>query len=152
MSKVIELDGYEFTIKDKPSRFRRKKDRCLHRRPILDDNGMTIHCQDCGDQLDAYWLVKEMLDCYTRRMDELKKKTADIEKARTEIEKDFLPIKVLRDVQSAWRGKRKMAVCCPHCNIGIMPEDGLGRSKVSPKYNLVLKRERDKKSKAQFAN
>ena len=140
MSKIVEIEGYEFEQK---SRFRYKhlhKDRCAHRKFTMDDQGMTIHCSDCGDQISAYWIVEEIIDSYLRRLDDLKHKRTYAVKINEDLEKEHKFLKVLRNIQRAWRGKNKMAVCCPWCKIGIMPEDGLGNTTITP--DLDFKRRR----------
>jgi len=145
MSNVIELENYTFEKKERYSRFSGDKNRCNHRHFSIDDHGHTVHCADCGDQISAYWMLNEVLAAYVRKMSELSKEQQKAKRIREDLEKEHRFLNVLKDVHRAWRGRNKMAVCCPHCGIGIMPEDGLGRSKVNPQYNLVLKRERDKR-------
>ncbi len=133
---VIKIEGYEFTQKSRFKYQRLHKDRCAHKRFTMDDHGQTIHCSDCGDQISAYWIVEEILDAYLRRLAELEYKRSHAEKIKEDLKKEHQFLKVLRKVQSARRGKNKMAVCCPWCGVGIMPEDGLGNTTIAPHIDL----------------
>ncbi len=140
MSNIIKIGDFELEKKDRYSRFRKEKDRCTHRQITLDDQGQTIHCSKCGDQLSAYWVVEEIMWCYERNMEDLKKKIKYQKSVSEDLAKEHRFLKVLRKIQSAWRGKNKMAVCCPWCGVGIMPEDGLGNTTIAPDIDFNRKR------------
>ena len=132
MSNVIKIGDFEFEKKERYSRFRKEKDRCSHKKITLDDQGQTIHCAKCGDQLSSYWVVEEIMDAYLKGLKELKHQKTRAKSINEDLDKEYRFIKVLRKIQRAWRGKNKMAVCCPWCKVGIMPEDGLGDSTIAP--------------------
>ena len=141
MSNIVQIEGYEFEKKDQFYRYsERSKDRCAHRRIILDDQGDIVRCSDCGDQLSAYWVLNETLRCYKKKMSELGNENNKAERIREDLEKEHRFIKVLKSIQRAWRGKNKMAVVCPWCGVGIMPEDGLGNTTIAPEIDLNRKR------------
>lgn len=148
MSNIVQIEGYEFEKKHPYSRFRKEKDRCAHMKFVMDDRGQTIHCQKCGDQLSAYWVVEEIVDAYKRNLKDLQRKINYQKEISEDLEKEHKFLKVLRSIQRAWRGKNKMAVCCPWCGVGIMPEDGLGNTTIAPHIDLNRKRllkEREKR-------
>lgn len=136
VSNIIKIEGYEFEKKDKFLYSRLHNDRCAHRKITLDDQGQTVHCSDCGDQLSAYWALNEVLSCYKRKMAELGNENSKVKSIREDLQKEYRFLKVLKDIQRAWRGKNKMAVCCPWCGVGIMPEDGLGDITMVPHIDL----------------
>lgn len=146
MSNIIKIGDFELEKKERYSRFRKEKNRCAHRKITLDDEGQTIHCTECGDQLSAYWVVEEVMCCYERKMEDLERKINHIKTVSEDLEKEHRFLKVLRSIQRAWRGKNKMAVVCPWCKVGIMPEDGLGNITIAP--DIDLNRKRLLKSKA----
>lgn len=140
MSNIIKIGDFELEKKDRHSRNRKEKDRCNHMKMTLDDQGQTIHCTKCGDQLSAYWVVEEIMWCYERNMEDLKRKINHQKTVSEDLEKEHKFLKVLRSIQRAWRGKNKMAVCCPWCGVGIMPEDGLGMITIAPDIDFKRKR------------
>ncbi len=149
MSNVIKIGDFELEKKTRYSKYLRDKDRCDHKRITMDDQGQTIHCAKCGDQLSSYWVVEEIMDAYLRGLKELKHKKDYTSKINDDLEKEHRFIKVLRKVQSAWRGKNKIAVVCPWCKVGIMPEDGLGDSTIAPHIDfkrMKLVKERNGRS------
>ena len=140
MSNIVQIEGYEFTQKGSFLYQRLHKNRCAHRNIILDDQGDIVRCSDCKEQLSAYWALNEVLACYKRKMSELGNENNKAERIRKDLEKEYRFIKVLKSIQRAWRGKNKMAVVCPWCGVGIMPEDGLGNTTIAPEIDLNRKR------------
>ena len=140
MDNIIELEGYKFERKSGFIYSRLHKNRCRHYNMTLDDQGYVVRCSDCGEQLSSYWVLNEILSCYRKRMLELERDNEKAKNLKKDMEKEHKFIKVLRSIQSAWRGKSKMAVCCPWCDVGIMPEDGLGNHTTHPDYDFKRKK------------
>lgn len=136
MGDIIEIKDWEFEIKSK------YEEKCKHLKPIIDREGQTIVCSDCNLQLEAFWVLERALVDLRSVRKSLESSRESLIKEREEFDKKHRYLNVIKEVERAWRGPNKMAVCCPHCKAGILPEDGLGNSKINPK--IELKRRRDK--------
>ena len=132
MSKdnIIEIEDWKFEIKS------RYEERCNHLKPIMDSVGQTIVCSDCNLQLDAFWVLERALVDLRSVRKSLERSRELLVKEWEDFNKKHRFLKVIKEVERAWRGSNKMAVCCPHCHAGILPEDGLGDSKISSEIEL----------------
>ena len=96
---------------------------CEHTRVVLDPHGGTVHCRDCEAQVSAYWALEQMAQRWEKAERQLAARNQKVE----EMERKQLHLRAAKKIEQAWRG-RVMAVACPHCKRGILPEDGLGNS------------------------
>ncbi|MFT9016457.1 MAG: hypothetical protein ABF990_12065 [Acetobacter sp.] len=94
---------------------------CPHRQLVMDDNGHTCTCSDCGKQVSAYWALGMMLTQYRREYEKLRRMQA-VQKQR---ETKTLRLKASQAIETAWR-KRGTVPTCPHCDRGIFPADRFG--------------------------
>ena len=134
MSNIIEIEGFKFK---KLTRYDRDlKKGCQHKEFELDQKGHIVICTQCGIQLSAYWVLEEMVSYWDRIQSNLQRRLDKV----VELENKNLFLKVLEKVQKAWRKKKKMAVCCPWCHVGIMPEDGFGTITVDPEFDFRRRR------------
>ncbi len=99
---------------------------CDHKHIELDARGDVVRCTKCGAQLSAFWALEMLADEYNRALLRLQRERDELTKAK---ETD-IHLLAARKVEKAWRS-RTMVPACPHCRIGIFPEDGLGNSLVS---------------------
>jgi hypothetical protein len=116
---VVEIEEFRFT---RASRYHAAAE-CAHRKTRLDPHGQIIVCQDCHQQVSAWWVVNAMLDAYTIAQGRLQAR----EKALEEAQAKSLVLLAAQRIERAWR-RRDMLPTCPHCGEGIAPEDGLGSS------------------------
>lgn len=135
---VIVLSDLEFQIKSKHQPY----PECSHNKRIIDLNGQIITCAECNKQLVPFWVLETSLRQIESARSKLSSRTESLITDREEFDKKHRYLKVIKDIERAWRGMPKYDVCCPHCHAGILPEDGLGSTKIHP--DLELKRRRDK--------
>lgn len=136
-SNVVEVGDFRIARR---KRFPWSADRasCKHKHMTIDDHGDVITCDDCGKQLGAMWVLRYMLDDYTRQFEELQAKQHALQE-RTSKEIHLI---AARKVEDAWR-RRDTVPACPHCNRGILATDQLGATQISKRMEL-LRREREK--------
>lgn len=110
--------------------FLRKED-CRHRNLTWDKHGDFITCDDCKMQLSSSWVLGMFMEVYERARNALTQQEALLleERARE------LHRLASKKVDEVWRTKT-MVPCCPHCDRGILPEDGLGASKMGRRYEI----------------
>lgn len=105
-------------------------DRCKHRHMEIDDVGQIVMCLDCGKQVTPYWallsLVEGIDDAWQEVHDARKQAAWDAQK--------HVNTNAARAIEATWR--RRMAIICPHCNGGLLPEDRLGGNAVSRETEL----------------
>jgi len=136
---MIQIAGYSFK-KTRPKSKRIKDDRCEHKKLILNQHGNYVECETCGKQVSTFWALELFVDIFEDAWSEI----VNERKRIIELSKEKQYLRVLNEVNRAWRGKDKMAVCCPHCDAGILPQDGFGESQISPELEIAS---RNKKTK-----
>ncbi|MCA8447568.1 MULTISPECIES: hypothetical protein [Burkholderia cepacia complex] len=137
MSNVIHIDEMRLT---KQQRFRFGKDAgCKHLNLTMDDEGDIVTCDDCGKQVSAFWALKMLSEYYQKAMGKLARR----EQVQSEVEQRTIHLKAAQAVEKAWRS-RTMVPTCPHCNEGISPSDGFGRSMVNKMIDERRRAERRK--------
>jgi ribosomal protein S27E len=130
---VIQIENYSFKIKHRRTQLGLKSNgECLHEKLILDQNGKYVECGDCGKQVSTFWALEKFVHIHKDAWDKIR----NTRKQLRELAKETQYLKVLKELNRAWRGKHKMAVCCPHCNKGILPEDGLGTTQFSAELEI----------------
>jgi ribosomal protein S27E len=136
MAKIINIKEFKFSqiSKDEKRRKADKENNCLHKQLILHEDGEYIICESCGVQVSGYWALKKIINSLQDAWDDLK----GARKIHNEQCKEKRFLKILNILDKAWRGKRQMAVGCPHCKAAILPEDNLGRLQ----YSAILERKR----------
>lgn len=101
-------------------------DRCEHRTIELITEGGIVRCKSCGATPSAFWALQEAHLQW-------KAAYARLEARQAEIEQSFaqrLTFIAAKRVEQAWR-RRGTVPGCPHCKRGILPDDDLGRIRVS---------------------
>lgn len=97
---------------------RRPQSTCEHHSLLYDDRERRIWCSDCEttvEAFDAFSILVENHIATTKHFDRMR------EEAKAASEHVFHLI-AARNVEKAWRG-RTMAIDCPHCSRGLLPED-----------------------------
>lgn len=136
MGDIVKIFDYSFKIKKNKDKWT-KDDRCSHKKLILNQHGDYVECADCGKQVSAFWVLERFVYIWKDAWRDIK----NVRKQLTELSEEKQYLKVLKELDRAWRGKNKMAVFCPHCDKGILPEDGLGNSKCSAIIELQRRKE-----------
>jgi hypothetical protein len=137
-NNIIQIADYSFKI-TKPKSKWIKDDRCWHKRLTLNQQGNLVECRDCGKQVSAFWALQRFVDIWKNEWEKIQ--NAKEQLAKLSEEKQYL--RVLNEVNQAWRGKNKMAICCPHCEAGILPEDNFGKSQINPKLELARRKNKN---------
>lgn len=87
-----------------------KKCKCLNRSFVLDTTNETVHCGDCGVEVNAYDAMLEMANGANRLKDQVER----LLEQRKQI-LDYKPwLLTIRSLEKQYRGK-KMLPCCPRC-------------------------------------
>ncbi len=129
MADIIQIG--EWKLQHKHSHRYVAPGECDHKHIELDARGDIVRCVKCGDQLSAFWALKMLSDEYNRALSKLQREREALEKAK-EAETHLL---AARKVEKVWRS-RTMVPACPHCGAGILPEDGLGGSRIDREIEL----------------
>ncbi len=133
--KIIQGPFDAKHIEIEVERFRGREDdkHCLHPRWSFDKSNHLLRCGVCDVQLDP---LNRLMDYHDRMKCWHQRLEADAaELAALEVKKGW--IRVLKRLAGHWYGKHKQAVCCPHCNGGILPTDEFGYSSRSEKAEMA---------------
>lgn len=123
IEKIIDITDLRITRKRHSYSFMTDKDgkkECDHSEMHMEDHGNVVTCKLCGVQVSPYWALQFAVEKWNQYLKFLKRKENEVNDAK---QHNFHLIAV-KKVESAWRSK--MAIACPHCRMGILPEDGLG--------------------------
>lgn len=132
LSNVVQFADLQIArLKDDHSR---RLKGCQHRHVQLDDVGEVVKCMDCQSQVSAYWALQMLATDWKRQVDRLESEKSAVQTAG----KLTLHLKAAKQVESVWRSRLQLP-CCPHCDRGIMPEDGLGSRTVSKVFEQGLR-------------
>lgn len=104
---------------------------CDHKHIELDGRGDIVRCMKCGVQLSAFWALEMLASEYNKSLAKLQRDQEALAKAK---EAD-LHLLAARKVEKVWRS-RTMVPACPHCGIGVLPEDGLGNSRINREIEM----------------
>ena len=85
------------------------------------DEGHTVKCNDCGDQLSAYFILGRMIESYKESRDLLiaQRNLFEAEKSKEVV------LLAAKKIEKAWRS-RSTVPACPHCHKAILPTDRFG--------------------------
>lgn len=129
MADIIQIG--EWQLQHKHKHRNTKPGECDHKHIELDARGDIVRCVKCGVQLSAFWALDMLSDKYSRALSKLHRDREALAKAK-EAETHLL---AARKVEVVWRS-RTMVPACPHCGLGILPEDGLGNSRINREIEL----------------
>ena len=128
MTDVIQLGEYQFNNK---RRRRLSGSECRHKRMTIDDHGDVITCDDCGKQLSAAWVLREVLADYERELEKINARVAALHEQTSR----NIHLLAARKVETAWRSQT-LVPACPHCSRGILATDGFGSTLINKKMEL----------------
>lgn len=129
MADIIQIGEWQLQHKHK-HRYTEPGE-CDHKHIELDARGDIVRCVKCGVQLSAFWALEMLSDEYNRALGKLKRDREALAKAK----ESEIHLLAARKVESVWRS-RSMVPACPHCGTGILPEDGLGSSRINREIEL----------------
>jgi len=104
---------------------------CDHKHIELDGYGDIVRCKKCGSQVSAFWALEMIANEYNRSLAKLRRDQEALARAKAV----DLHLLAARKVEKIWRG-RTMVPACPHCGLGILPEDGFGNNRVNREIEL----------------
>lgn len=128
MGDVISIGEFELARKGAGKRLTDKL--CRHKHLQLED-GDVVRCADCNTQVSAYWALESIAFDWERMQSAHRHEKAELAEAK----KRDIHLLAARAVEKVWRTK-DMLPCCPHCGVGIAPEDGLGLSQINRAIEL----------------
>lgn len=134
MSKVVELGDYRLTL-HRRNQFDKKI--CQHKRTELDDNGNIVRCLDCGQQVDAYFVLRQIAEDWARIQERIKATETRVNEEKGK----HIHLLAAREVERAWRDKRHVPTC-PHCGEGISPTDRFGAGMISKQIDDARRQHR----------
>jgi hypothetical protein len=111
MGDIIQIDQLKIE--------RGRKGFCEHKYLCYDYENELIECKDCGLPVQPFTAFMVVVKNYNRAIDSLEHREQELIDLERRSEKSLLL--ATRELDRAWR--RKMAVCCPHCGRGIIPDD-----------------------------
>lgn len=119
---------------------------CNHRRLTYDPKERRVWCQECESTVDSFDAFMTLVSHWHEMERAARAKLA----RAAETEKATLVKRAAKNLDQAWNRKFPMAVACPHCHGGLLPEDFLsGGSQVSRDIEIArrarLKAEKEKK-------
>ncbi len=131
-SKVIQFGEARLRMR---GRLGWKDERCKHLQLTYDDNGEIVTCDDCNMQIAPFWAMKMLASHYEKAL-------AVVNQRRQRLAEETsrsLHLIAARKVESAWK-KRGTVPCCPHCGLGILPQDGFGETQINRKIEMARRR------------
>lgn len=139
MHPGIVINIGDFKMKVKNSRYHSGE--CQHLNVEHDANGETFVCVDCLRSLTAMAVFKTFIKQYERADEKLRREREEVEAARGTI----LHLIAAKAAETAWRN-RSMLPTCPHCQRGIAPADGFGKTLISKA--IEMRRRESERGKA----
>ena len=116
---------------------------CTHDNLTYDPANRIVECRDCERQIDGFDAFMVLVHHHSAAFSKM---NAEYRKAR-ELTKARIYTEAARELGRAWSGKNIMAVACPHCERGLLPEDFLsGGTRFSREWEIANRR-RDKEKK-----
>lgn len=97
---------------------RNRHDRCPHRRLTYNVEDRRVWCQDCERSIDSFDAFMVLVRNFAAMERAARAKMEKAEEARDA----HLGRRAAKELDRAWSG-RQMAVACPHCRGGLLPED-----------------------------
>lgn len=98
---------------------RNRHSRCKHKRLLYESSDRRVWCRDCEREVEAFDAFMTLVDNFGAMTREVKRQQHEAEEAA----KAHVHRKAARNLSLAWSGKTPMAVACPHCSRGLLPED-----------------------------
>lgn len=95
-----------------------RHDRCEHKRVMYDQQDRRVWCQDCERTIDSFDAPMMMVRHFRSMNSEA---THKLRQAREVLGKTAR-LRATKELDKIWTGN-VMAVQCPHCKAGLLPED-----------------------------
>lgn len=112
---------------------------CEHRKLIYDPKERRVWCQDCERTIDGF----DAFMTLTRQFTEMVKAAQRLFRQAKEARDSHIGRIAAKKLDKAWSGN-VMAVACPHCRGGLLPEDFEGGASVTSRDIEIARRGRAK--------
>lgn len=117
-SPVIDLADFRIRFGRRPATAGPK---CEHRALIYSRDERRVWCEDCTRTLDSF----DAFMIFTAHFHEMEASAQAKLRRAKEAEQSTVHRRSAKVFDQAWGGRHQMAVCCPHCGTGLLPEDFL---------------------------
>lgn len=110
---------------------------CPHKNMVYDNHERRVWCKDCEKNVDNF-------DAFKALVENFHKAYGQVERLRDEAiaaQEHNLHLIAAKNIEKAWRG-RTMAIACPHCRGGLLPEDF---QRIGSMCSAEIERQRRKK-------
>jgi ribosomal protein S27E len=97
---------------------RRHHAACKHRAMVYDNQERRVWCTDCERNVDGFDAFVVLVENFSLAESAIRRKNEEANAARTSV----LHLIAVKVIEKMWRGKT-MAIACPHCRGGLLPED-----------------------------
>jgi len=128
------LDGNLISLDVVRRKRRSETSKCKHERFLIDDEGGTVECADCHENVSAFHALCQIAQAdsvYSRKFHTFHEQYQKL--------KNYKPwLVAVRGLERTWRGK-KMLPCCPHCKRGVTAQE-LSISSVSIEFENAQRR------------
>jgi ribosomal protein S27E len=130
VAEVIDLAG----IRIQWGLPKNRANRCTHDDMVYDSRERRVWCKSCETTVENFDAFRRLVDEFARMEAAARRKMTAAEEALTAT----LNRRATKAIDHVWSGN-KMAVGCPHCRKGLLPEDfdnGVGL-RMSREYELA---------------
>lgn len=112
---IIDLAGVRIQWGRTKTKYR---ERCEHKSMVYDQGERRVWCEDCSRTIDNFDALMVLVRHFSKMLAEAKSK---IYKANEHFGKSAR-LRATKALDRIWSG-RTMAVQCPHCKKGLLPDD-----------------------------
>lgn len=91
---------------------------CKHHNLVYDNKERRVWCKDCERDIEPFDAFLSLVENFHAAFGAFERMKQEAEKARAH----NIHLIACKELERAWRG-RTMAVGCPHCRAGLLPED-----------------------------
>ena len=119
---------------------RNRHDRCEHRSLTYNVDERRVWCKDCERTIDGFDAFMVLVRGFAAMEQDARHKLEKAEEAKNA----HLGRRAAKALDKAWSGQQ-MAVACPHCRGGLLPEDFDGRLSATSRDIELARRARKSK-------
>lgn len=123
---------------------RRHHSSCPHRQMVYDQKERRVWCRDCERDVEPFDAFLRLVEGYSAALDKVKNR----EQVVAEAEAFTIRSIAAKEMDKAWRSRNSVPAC-PHCGLGLFPEDfKFGPSTLGKDYaqRLAARRKADRGS------
>lgn len=114
------------------------RNKCRHRSLAFNDLERRIHCDDCGETVEAYDAFKTLCNSWEEATRKLKRREEAVKKS----EAHSIRSRAAKVMDDEWR-RRSTVPLCPHCTEALLPEDIVKGLASAGKSLIVARRKRN---------